>query len=244
MEDVLTNLDLRPGEIALDPEAGKLYWSLLLDPSYDTFGGLLRANLDGSEMEHVVERGEVVGFTLDLQGRKIYWTDDRGTIQRANLDGSSVEDLFAPPVRAPYAVSLDAMEERIYWTDLLSGTVQRADVDGSKHEVLVEGLDTPRGVCVGRDRIYWADGGAGKIHSARLDGSDLRDLATKRNHPDQLALDTVHGRVYWTERNGRRIPVRSGWIQLRRVCRGWPSQGHRLGRAEGEGVLDVERLGG
>lgn len=207
LEDVLTNLDLAPGEIALDPEEGKVYWSLVYDPgySYESFGGLLRANLDGSEMEHVVERGEVVGFTLDLQGHKIYWTDARGTIQRANLDGSSVEDLFAPPVRAPYAVTLDAMKERLYWTDLLSGTVQRADVDGFEHEVLVEGLDTPRGVCLGGDRIYWADGGAGKIQSARLDGSDLSDLATKRNHPDKLALDAVHGSVYWTERNTRRI---------------------------------------
>ena len=207
VEDVLTNLDPAPGEIALDPEGGKLYWSLVYDPgySYETFGGLLRANLDGSEMEHVVERGEVVGFTLDLQGRRIYWTDARGTIQRADLDGSDVEDLFAPPVRAPYAVTLDAVGERIYWTDLLSGTVQRADVDGSEHEVLVEGLDTPRGVCLGRDRVYWADGGAGKIQSARLDGSDLSDLATKRNHPDKLALDAVHGGVYWTERSARRI---------------------------------------
>ena len=207
VEDVLTELEDTPGEIALDPEEGKVYWTLLYDGGtfYESYGGLLRANLDGSEVEYVVERGEVVGFTLDLQGRKVYWTEARGTIHRANLDGSNVEDLFAPQVRAPYAVALDAREERIYWSDLLSGTVQRADADGSEHEILVEGLDTPKGVCLGGDRIYWADGGAGKIQSARLDGSDLSDLATERNHPDKVALDPVHGRIYWTERNARRI---------------------------------------
>ena len=210
-EDLLTGLEEAPAEIALDREAGKLYWSTTYDigstnESYD----LLRANLDGSDMEHVLERGEVVGCTLDLDGGKVYWTDARGTIQRADLDGSSVEDLFAPLTRVPHSVALHAREGRIYWTDLLAGTVQRAERDGSEHEVLVEGLDTPRGVCLGGDRIYWADWGAGKIQSARLDGSGLDDTAAELNHPVMLALDPVHGRIYWTEPIGGRI----GWAAL------------------------------
>ena len=210
-EDLLTELEDAPGEIALDREAGKLYWSTTYDNgSTNESYALLRANLDGSDMEHVVERGEVVGFTLDLDGSKVYWTDARGTIQRADLDGSSVEDLFAPLTRAPHSVALHAREGRIYWTDLMSGTVQRAEADGSEHEVLVEGLDTPRGVCLGGDRIYWADWGAGKIQSARLDGSDRDDTAVELNHPVMLALDPVHGRLYWTEPVGRRI----GWAAL------------------------------
>ena len=211
-EDLLTELESAPGEIALDREAGKLYWSTAYDigSTHESYGALLRANLDGSEMERVLDRAEVVGFTLDVDGRKVYWTDARGTIQRADLDGSSVEDLFAPLTRAPYSVALDAADGKIYWTDLLAGTVQRAERDGSEHEVLVEGLDTPRGVCLGGDRIYWADWGAGKIQSARLDGSDLDDTVAELNHPVMLALDPVHGRIYWTEPIGRRI----GWAAL------------------------------
>ena len=142
--------------------------------------------------------------------KKVYWTDVRGTIQRADLDGSNVEDLIAPPARAPYAVALGAADGRIYWTDLLAGTVQRAGRDGSEHEVLVEGLDMPKGVCLGGDRIYWADWAAGKIQSARLDGSDMDDKAVGLNHPDKVALDPVHGRIYWTEPTGPRI----GWAAL------------------------------
>ena len=210
-EDLLTELEEAPGEIALDREAGKLYWSTTYDiGSTNESYVLLRANLDGSDREHVVERGEVVGFTLDLDGSKVYWTDARGTIQRADLDGSSAEDLFAPLTRAPCSVALDAADGKIYWTDLVAGTVQRAERDGSGLEVLVEGLDTPRGVCLGGDRIYWADWGAGKIQSARLDGSDLDDTAAELNHPVMLSLDPVHGRIYWTEPIGRRI----GWAAL------------------------------
>lgn len=212
VEDLLTELEEPPGEIAFDREGGKLYWSTVygFESSYESYGGLLRADLDGSGMERVLERAEVVGFTLDLHGGKVYWTDARGTIQRADLEGSNVEDLIAPPARAPYAVALDAADGRIYWTDLLAGTVQRAGRDGSGHEVLVEGLDMPKGVCLGGDRIYWADWAAGKIQSARLDGSDMDDTAVGLEHPDKVAVDPVHGRIYWTESTGPRI----GWAAL------------------------------
>ena len=200
VEDLLIDLDLPPKEIALDPEEGKVYWTVTKE-SWDRgiYAGLQRANLDGSEMEYVVERGEVVGLTLDLAGSKVYWTDARGTIHRANLDGSDVEDLFAPLVRAPYSVALDAVDGKIYWTDLLLGTVQRAGLDGRGQETIVEGLHTPKGVSLGGDRIYWADPGTGKIQSARLDGSDREDVATHQHHPDKLALDLVNRRLYWTD---------------------------------------------
>ena len=203
VEDVLTELEDTPGEIALDLEGGKVYWTLL--HHYESYGGLLRANFDGSEVEYVVEQGEVVGFTLDLKGSKVYWTDARGTIQRADLDGSNPEDLFAPLVRAPYALALDATDGGIYWTDLLAGTVQRSGLDGSGHEILVGGLDVPKGVCLGGGRIYWADSAAGKIQSADLDGSDPEVIASDLHHPDKVALDLAHGRIYWTERDKRLI---------------------------------------
>ena len=81
--------------------------------------------------------GEVVGFDLDLQGRKVYWTDARGTMHRANVDGTGVEDLFAPTVRAPYSVALDQGGGRVYWSDLLTGSIQKAGLDGSGLEIVV-----------------------------------------------------------------------------------------------------------
>ena len=204
VEDIVTGLEDQPLEIALDREEGKVYWSVAYDGEAG-HGGLRRANLDGSEVEHVVKQGEVVGITLDLERSKLYWTDARGTIRRSNLDGSGVEDLFAPWVRAPYAVALDAKAGRIYWTDLLSATVQRSGLNGSGHEILVGGLDVPKGVSLGEDRIYWADSGTGKIQSAKLDGSDMEDIVADLNQPDKVALDLAHGRIYWTEPNGRRI---------------------------------------
>ena len=195
VEDVLTDLDDSPGAVALDPEEGKVYWAV---GDYFRYGELLRANLDGSEMEYVVSDGEVVGFDLDLQGRKVYWTDARGTMHRANVDGTGVEDLFAPIVRAPYSVALDPGGGRVYWSDLLTGSIQKAGLDGSGLEIVVGGLKSPRGIFLDGGRLYWADSGTGKIQSADLDGSNLMDIAAELDGPDKVAVDPAR-RIYWTE---------------------------------------------
>ena len=188
------------GAIALDPEEGKVYWAVIYDPFRSPrYGELLRANLDGSEVEYVVREGEVVGFDLDLQGRKVYWTDARGTIHRANVDGTGVEDLFAPTVRAPYSVALDTGGGRVYWSDLLTGSLQRAGLDGSGLEIVVGGLKSPRGIFLDGGRLYWADSGTGRIQSADFDGSNVMDIAAELNGPDKVAVDPARRRIYWTE---------------------------------------------
>ena len=185
--------------IAIDAEDGKVYWaagdSYSSQPSY---GDLMRANLDGSQMK-VVAEGEVVGIDLDLQGRKVYWTDARGTIHRANLDGSDVEDLFAPTVRAPYSVALDGGGGRIYWSDVLAGSILRAGLDGSNIEMVIGGLRTPKGISIDGSKLYWADSGTGKIQSAHLDGADMKDMVAGASDPDKVAVDLDHRTIYWTE---------------------------------------------
>ena len=180
------------GAVALDLEEGKVYWSVR---DYSRYGGLLRANLDGSEMEYVVEEGEVVGFDLDLQGRKVYWTDARGTIHRADIDGTGVEDLFAPTVRAPYSVALDQGDGRIYWSDVLTGSIQRAALNGSSPEIVVGELKSPKGIFLDGDRLYWAESGTGKIRSADLDGANGMDIATGLDDPDKVAVDPAHRNI-------------------------------------------------
>ena len=58
-------------------------------------GTIQRANLDGSQVEDLVTGlSGPLGIALDVQGGRIYWTENwTDKIQRANLDGSHVEDL-------------------------------------------------------------------------------------------------------------------------------------------------------
>ncbi|MCW8194654.1 hypothetical protein F6455_07625 [Proteobacteria bacterium 005FR1] len=86
--------DDRPIDIDLDLEQGHMYWT---DRGVHQ---VLRADLDGSEIEVLVDPGRIaikdpIGMSLDLVNRQMYWTDmSTHKIHRANLDGSQVEEIL------------------------------------------------------------------------------------------------------------------------------------------------------
>jgi len=153
-----------PKQLHLEKDAGKLYWC-------DREGmRVLRANLDGSQVETLVEAGHseqdrrdqthwCVGITVDPQAGKIYWTQkgpDKGglgRIFRANLDvpagespasRSDVEVLF-DQLPEPIDLELDLENRVLYWTDRgdppRGNTVNRAPIDGkAAPEILVKHL--------------------------------------------------------------------------------------------------------
>jgi hypothetical protein len=146
-----------PKQIYLDKQNGKLYWS-------DREGmRVMRANLDGSQVETLVETGRgdkdrsdqmrwCVGITIDPKRGKIYWTQkgsdngDEGRILRANIDipsgespanRSDIEVLF-DRLPEPIDLELDLTKRVLYWTDRgdppRGNTVNRAPIDGKKTE--------------------------------------------------------------------------------------------------------------
>jgi len=142
-----------PKQLHLHKESGKLYWC-------DREGmRVMRANLDGSKVETLVQTGQgdsdrrdqtkwCVGITVDPERGHIYWTqkgpDDAGLgrIFRANIDiptGESassrtdIEVLF-DGLPEPIDLELDREKRVLYWTDRgdppLGNTVNRASVGG------------------------------------------------------------------------------------------------------------------
>jgi hypothetical protein len=141
-----------PKQIHLDKENGKLYWC-------DREGmRVMRANLDGSQVETLVETGRgdadqrdatrwCVGITVDPKFRKIYWTQKGpdnaglGRLCRANIDipkgespgsRSDIEVLF-DRLPEPIDLELDLANRVLYWTDRgdppRGNTVNRAPID-------------------------------------------------------------------------------------------------------------------
>jgi hypothetical protein len=141
-----------PKQIHLDKENGKLFWS-------DREGmRVMRANLDGSQVETLVETGRgdkdrldatrwCVGITLDPKFQKIYWTQNGpfkgglGRLCRANIDipngegpttRSDIEVLF-DRLPEPIDLELDLENRLLYWTDRgdppRGNTVNRAAID-------------------------------------------------------------------------------------------------------------------
>jgi hypothetical protein len=141
-----------PKQLYLDKKNGKLYWS-------DREGmRIMRSNLDGSNIETLVETGQgdsdrhdatkwCVGITVDVERRQIYWTQKGpdnaglGRIFRASTEipnGESaakrtdIEILF-DGLPEPIDLDLDLNRRMLYWTDRgdppRGNTVNRAPMD-------------------------------------------------------------------------------------------------------------------
>jgi hypothetical protein len=141
-----------PKQIHLDKKNGKLYWC-------DREGmRVMRSNLDGSQIETLVEAGRgdadrrdqtrwCVGITVDPERRKIYWTQkgpdngEQGRIFRAGLEIPTGEtaanrsdiEVFFDHLPEPIDLELDLENRVLYWTDRgdppRGNTVNRASID-------------------------------------------------------------------------------------------------------------------
>jgi hypothetical protein len=146
-----------PKQIHLDKPNGKLYWC-------DREGmRVMRADLDGSHVEALIETGRgdkdrrdetrwCVGITIDPKLGKIYWTQKGptkgglGRLCRANIDipkgespanRSDIEVLF-DQLPEPIDLELDHKNRILYWTDRgdppRGNTVNRASIDNKPVE--------------------------------------------------------------------------------------------------------------
>jgi hypothetical protein len=149
-----------PKQIHLDKKSRKLYWS-------DREGmRVMRANLDGSEIETLVEAGRgdgdrrnasnwCVGITVDPDRGHIYWTQkgpekgEHGRIFRADLDmPAGYTPVTRPDITVlfdglpePIDLELDLKNRRLYWTDRgdppRGNTVNRTSIDGKLGQEIV-----------------------------------------------------------------------------------------------------------
>ena len=146
-----------PKQIHLEKKSRKLYWC-------DREGmRVMRADLDGSNIETLVETGRgdadrkdqtkwCVGIAVDADRGKIYWTQKgppkggKGRIFRADIevpkgqtpaDRKDIELLFSG-LPEPIDLELDVAHERLYWTDRgdppKGDTVSCASINGKGGE--------------------------------------------------------------------------------------------------------------
>src|SRR6202040_125242 len=184
-----------PKQLQLDKKNGKLYWS-------DREGmRVMRANLDGSAIETLIETGHgeadrrdarnwCVGIALDMEGGKVYWTQKgsdnagEGRIFRANLE---IPKGQTPANRKDIELLFENLPEPID-LDLDPGnpprgnTVNRAPMDaapGNRKEPEIVFAHLMEGIGLSLDlkggRMFLTDF-AGSVYSAGLDGSNRKTL--------------------------------------------------------------------
>jgi hypothetical protein len=176
-----------PDGIVVDSEAGHLYWSNMGNPTAND-GSIERANLDGSNIAHIVRPGDT--FTpkqlqLDEKNRKLYWCDREGMrVMRVNVDGSNIETLVdtsegdARPGKDIrkwcVGIVLDVEAGKLYWT-------QKGPDNAGEGRIFRANLEIPKG-------------------QTPANRKDIELLYENLPEPIDLELDLANRTIYWTDR--------------------------------------------
>jgi hypothetical protein len=175
-----------PDGIAIDVEAGHIYWTNMGVPHLND-GSIERADLDGRNRKVIVPEGRT--FTpkqiqLDKRNGKLYWCDREGMrVMRSNLDGSQIETLVEAgrgdtdrrdQTRWCVGITLDPERRQVYWT-------QKGPDNGEQGRIFRAGLEIPRG-------------------EAAAKRSDIEVFFDHLPEPIDLELDLQNRVLYWTDR--------------------------------------------
>jgi hypothetical protein len=175
-----------PDGIAVDVEAGHIYWTNMGVPNLDD-GSIERADLDGGNRRIIVPQGVI--FTpkqihLEKDAGKLYWCDREGMrVMRANLDGSQVETLVETgrgdkdrrdQNRWCVGITIDPKLGKIYWT-------QKGPDNAGLGRIFRASIDIPKG-------------------ESATNRSDIEVLFDRLPEPIDLELDLANRVLYWTDR--------------------------------------------
>jgi hypothetical protein len=175
-----------PDGIAVDNEAGHIYWTNMGIPSLND-GSIERVDFDGKNRKVIVSPGGT--FTpkqihLDKKDGKLYWCDREGMrVMRCDLDGSQLETLVEAgrsdtdrldQTRWCIGITIDPKRKQIYWTQ--------------------KGPDN-----AGRGRLFRANIEIPKGETA-VNRTDIEVFFDRLPEPIDLELDLKHRVLYWTDR--------------------------------------------
>lgn len=173
--------------IAVDPEAGHIYWSNMGVPDRND-GSIERADLDGKNRRFIVPAGGThtpKQIHLDKENGKLYWSDREGMrVMRVNLDGSAIETLVdtsggdprpgTDPRKWCVGITIDPKYRKLYWT-------QKGPTKGGTGDVRRANIDIPEG-------------------QTAANRTDIEVLFENLPEPIDLELDLEHRMLYWTDR--------------------------------------------
>jgi len=224
-----------PDGIAVDVEAGHLYWSDMGVANRND-GKIERADLGGGNRRTIVPEGAT--FTpkqihLEKRNRKLYWSDREGMrVMRANLDGSQIETLVetgrgdadrSNSSNWCVGIAVDADRGHIYWTqkggdNAEHGRISRASIEiptgqtpANRRDiaVLFEGLSDPIDLelDLANRVLYWTDRGipprGSTVNRTPIDGKLSQNrVLSHLMEGIGIALDVAGERMFVTEQGG------------------------------------------
>uniref|UniRef100_A0A7N8X0C4 Low density lipoprotein receptor b n=1 Tax=Mastacembelus armatus TaxID=205130 RepID=A0A7N8X0C4_9TELE len=173
-----------PEGIAVDWVHGNIYWtdSILKTISVATTDGTKRKTLVTENIDKCLR------FWTNLN---FYWGDE-AKIEKSGLNGADRAALVTDNILWPNGLTLDIVNQRLYWVDSKLHTLSSVDVNGGSRHTLIfseEKLSHPLSLDVFEEKVFWTDMSNGAVFSAnRLTGKDIAQLAGDLDQPEDIVL--------------------------------------------------------
>nr|CAE54584.1 epidermal growth factor precursor [Suberites domuncula] len=180
-----------------------------------TFNSIFRINpwpyaSSSGPLERLVheEFGGIEGVGYHYRMGQIFWTNiDDQVIRVANLDGSNVTDLVTDRLGFPADLSVDWINDKLYWTDRSFRRIEEYDLTtGYRRTVIHTGSGSlPTGIIIypypGYGWIYWTDIATETIERVSVTGDGREVIAggLGRGCIRPLVLDYFAQTVYWID---------------------------------------------
>jgi hypothetical protein len=114
------------------------------------------------------------------------------------MDGSSRVELVTENVMWPNSITLDLVQERLYWVDAKLHLIGSVGLDGSRPNIISEpgsALHHPVSVSVLEDWVYWTEwnqNGSVVYKANKFDGSELAKVTEASLHLKPMSLAVWH----------------------------------------------------
>lgn len=140
-------------------------------------------------------------------------------------DGSDIQTLVPDLGVAPDGICIDPINRHIFWTYMGTvrdgedfnendGLIERTNYDGSNRIIVIPkgATFTPKQMQCHAEKglIYWCDREGMRVMRARTDGTEITTLVQaghgnsdrqdRRRHCVGIAIDTINGFIYWTQK--------------------------------------------
>uniref|UniRef100_UPI0037E7518A low density lipoprotein receptor a n=1 Tax=Semicossyphus pulcher TaxID=241346 RepID=UPI0037E7518A len=179
-----------PEGLAYDWIHGNLYWT---DSVQSTISVV---TADGSRRKTLFRRdlSKPRAIVVDPHSNFIYWTDwgNPAKIEKGGLNGGDRTALVTDNIEWPNGITLDMLNQRLYWVDSKLHTLSSIDVQGGGRRTLIideHNLAHPLGVTVFEESVFWTDVSNNAIISAnRLTGGDITHVAEHLSSPEDIIL--------------------------------------------------------
>jgi len=169
-------------DFVFDLDTQRMYWIAQ--------SGIFSSDLDGGDIQTILAStlGETRGIGASFDHGWLFFVSDYA-IKKCRIDGSGLQTIVMNAGDYPYALEVDPILQRVFWTSIGDNRIFSANLDGSDVQTLVTNtmscglaLDTIR------FKMYWGEFSSTKIRRANLDGTFVQDVGVAYA-PIGFALD-------------------------------------------------------